>query len=80
MKVVCKKIPPTFISISLEVGRVYDAYSVKIGKPVDDRKGYSTYWYVKDSDGNVIPCEPDMEKYFVSLDKWRQQKLTEILQ
>ena len=67
MKVVCIKIPPTFATIKLEVGEIFDAYTA------------SGYWYVTDRLGNVIPCDFEVGKYFITLDKWRQKQLDKIL-
>jgi hypothetical protein len=75
MKVVCIKIPPTFATIKLEVGEIFVSFAVKsnINKNVDK------YWYVKDRLGNVIPCDFELGKYFITLEEWRQKQLDKIL-
>jgi hypothetical protein len=75
MKVVCIKIPPTFATIKLEVGEIFVAFAVQsnITKNVDK------YWYVKDRLGNVIPCDFELGKYFITLEEWRQKQLDKIL-
>jgi hypothetical protein len=75
MKVVCIKIPPTFATIKLEVGEIFVSFAVQsnINKNVDK------YWYVKDRLGNVIPCDFELGKYFITLDEWRKKQLDKIL-
>lgn len=75
MKVVCIKIPPTFATIKLEVGEIFVSFAVQsnITKNVDK------YWYVKDRLGNVIPCDFELGKYFITLEEWRQKQLDKIL-
>ena len=76
MKVVCVKIPPTFVSIKVKVGEIFDAYK----SPVEMQGKYQNfYWFVTDRLGNVIPCDFEVGKYFISLDKWRQKQLDKIL-
>lgn len=71
MKVICVKIPFTFVDIKVEVGEIFDAYTA------------SGYWYVKDRLGNVIPC--DLTKpvspgtNFIKLEEYRNQQLDKIL-
>lgn len=72
MKVVCIKIPYSFVDIKLELGEIFDAY--KSPNPLN--KGY---WYVKDRLGNVIPCDVEVGKYFITLEEWRERKLDKIL-
>ena len=66
MKVVCIKIPPTFVNIKLEFNKIYDAYRDSLG------------WYVVDELGNVIPCEFEVKKYFITLAEFRQKKLEQL--
>ena len=73
MKVVCIKIPPTFATIKVKVGEIFVAFEANINKNVDK------YWYVTDRLGNVIPCDFEVGKYFITLDEWRQKVLDEIL-
>lgn len=73
MKVVCIKIPPTFATIKVKVGEIFVAFEANINKNVDK------YWYVTDRLGNVIPCDFEVGKYFITLDKWRQKQLDKIL-
>ena len=76
MKVVCIKIPPTFATIKLEVGKIFVAFEVSdkiFNKNVDK------YWYVTDRLGNVIPCDFELGKYFITLDEWREKQLNKIL-
>ena len=76
MKVVCIKIPPTFATIKLEVGEIFVAFEVSdkiFNKNVDK------YWYVTDRLGNVIPCDFELGKYFITLEEWRQKQLDKIL-
>lgn len=76
MKVVCIKIPPTFATIKLEVGEIFVAFEVSdkiFNKNVDK------YWYVKDRLGNVIPCDFELGKYFITLEEWRKKQLDKIL-
>ena len=76
MKVVCVKIPPTFVSIKVKVGEIFDAYKSPVGMEGMDQ---NFYWFVTDRLGNVIPCDFEVGKYFISLDKWRQKQLDKIL-
>lgn len=76
MKVVCVKIPPTFVSIKVEVGEIFDAYKSpygNLGIPLN------FHWFVKDGLGNVIPCDFELGKYFITLNEWRQKQLDKIL-
>lgn len=75
MKVVCIKIPPTFANIKLEVGEIFVSFAVQsnITKNVDK------YWYVTDRLGNVIPCDFELGKYFITLEEWRKKQLDKIL-
>lgn len=75
MKVVCIKIPPTFATIKLEVGEIFVSFAVQsnINKNVDK------YWYITDRLGNVIPCDFEVGKYFITLEEWRQKQLDKIL-
>ena len=76
MKVVCVKIPPTFVTIKVKVGEIFDAYK----SPVEMQGKYqSFYWFVTDRLGNVIPCDFEVGKYFITLEEWRQKKLDKIL-
>jgi len=76
MKVVCVKIPPTFVSIKVEVGEIFDAYKSPY---VNFNPNGGKYWYVTDRLGNVIPCDFELGKYFITLNEWRQKQLTKIL-
>jgi len=75
MKVVCIKIPPTFVSIKVEVGEIFVAFeaSFNINPNVDK------YWYVTDRLGNVIPCDFEVGRYFITLNEWRERQLKKIL-
>ena len=74
MKVVCIKIPPTFVNIKLEVNEIYEAFM-----DIGTRNGvFNSYWYVVDELGNVIPCEFEVKKYFITLAEFRQKKLEEL--
>jgi hypothetical protein len=72
MKVVCVKIPFSFVDIKLEVGEIFDTY--KSPNPIN--KGY---WLVKDRLGNVIPCDFEVGKYFITLEEWREKQLEKLL-
>ena len=37
------------------------------------------YWFVTDRLGNVIPCDFEVGKYFITLNEWRQKQLDKIL-
>lgn len=73
MKVVCIKIPPTFATIKLEVGEIFVSFAVQSNITVDK------YWYITDRLGNVIPCDFEVGKYFITLEEWRQKQLDKIL-
>ena len=82
MKVVCVGIPKTNVNISLELGKVYDAFLL--------RPDLSNYWCISDSLGNIVPCDFSnfydvdyVRKYegnrnFITLDEFRQKKLKEL--
>jgi hypothetical protein len=81
MKVVCVRIPFTFIgksvNIKVEVGEIFDA------KCMYSNEGTSTgYWYIKDRLGNVIPCDltdtVSTGKYFIELQEYRNMKIQEL--
>lgn len=75
MKVVCVKIPPTFVTIKVKVGEIFDAYK----SPVEMKGMDNFYWFVTDRSGNVIPCDFEKGKYFITLEEWRQKQLDKIL-
>ncbi len=66
MKVVCIGIPPSFILLDLKIGQIFQAH-------------YNNgYWYVVDELKNVIPCEWEVAKYFISLQEYRHNKLKQL--
>ena len=68
MKVVCIAIPPTFITIKLTIGNIYEAFYKE------------HYFFIYDELGNVVPCDAfDKEKYFISLSSHRNQKIGDII-
>jgi hypothetical protein len=69
MKVVCIKIPYSFVDIKVEVGEIFDAYESPL---------FNEYWCVKDRLGNVIPCDFGVGKYFITLEEWRELQLNKI--
>jgi hypothetical protein len=77
MKVVCIKIPPTFATTKVEVGEIFVAFEASVRSNIN--KNVDKYWYVTDRLGNVIPCDFEVGKYFITLDKWRQKQLDKIL-
>ena len=82
MKVVCVKIPPTFVTIKVKVGEIFDAYKLtnsgNWSGPVTIHMN-NGYWCVTDRLGNVIPCDFERGKYFITLEEWRQKQLDKIL-
>ena len=67
MKVVCIAIPPTFITIKLTIGNIYDAFYKE------------HYFFIYDELGNVVPCDAfNKEKYFISLKSFRMNRLKEL--
>jgi hypothetical protein len=55
MKVICIKIPPTFVTIKLEIGKVYESYFRN--NYIDNGEFSSRYAYITDELGNMIPCD-----------------------
>ena len=91
MKVVCIKIPPTFATIKLEVGEIFVAFEdltfSRVQKAATNaeasvqsniNKNVDKYWYVTDRLGNVIPCDFEVGKYFITLEEWRRIQLKEL--
>jgi len=86
MKVVCITIPPTFVTIKLEVNVQYDAFKQEYNninvfvKENYNEKGLTTNgWFVRDELRNVIPCDVDRnKKYFITLEEWRDKRLKEL--
>lgn len=78
MKVICVKIPPTFMTIKVEVGEIFVAWRDYLysGNNTEYTPGY---WFVKDRLGNVIPCDVEVGKYFITLEKWREKQINTIL-
>ena len=75
MKVVCIKIPPTFVTIKLEVNVQYDAFK----QEYNNINGLtSTGWFVRDELGNVIPWDSKKSYYFITLEEWRDKRLKEL--
>ena len=76
MKVVCITIPPTFVTIKLEVNVQYDAFK----QEYNNINGLtSTGWFVRDELRNVIPCDVDKnKKNFITLEEWRDKRLKEL--
>jgi hypothetical protein len=77
MKVVCIKIPPTFATIKLEVGEIFLSFEASVQSNIN--KNVDKYWYVTDRLGNVIPCDFELGKYFITLEEWRKKQLDKIL-
>lgn len=77
MKVVCIKIPPTFATTKVEVGEIFVAFEASVRSNIN--KNVDKYWYVTDRLGNVIPCDFEVGKYFITLNEWRQKQLDKIL-
>ena len=77
MKVVCIKIPPTFATIKVEVGEIFVAFEASVQSNIN--KNLDKYWYVTDRLGNVIPCDFEVGKYFITLEEWRKKQLDKIL-
>jgi hypothetical protein len=76
MKVVCIKIPPTFTTLKIEVGEIYTAFHREYTILTDQK---ATTLFIKDNLNNVIPCDAlDRGKYFITLEKWRDSKLSEL--
>lgn len=73
MKVVCIKIPPAFVNgehvIRTEIGKVYDVLLGETG-------GGNIYAYIKDETGYEIPVD---NKYFISLEKYREEQINKLL-
>ncbi len=65
MKVVCIKIPSKFDKTDIIVGKIYDVLLGETG-------GGNIYAYIKDETGYEIPVD---NKYFISLEKYREDKL-----
>lgn len=83
MKVVCIEKPPTSISISIEVGEIFDAFG-KVVATTEEKALQNLY--VKDKLGNIIPCDVIIpngwhhkNKYFITLEEWREKQLSKIL-
>lgn len=77
MKVVCIEIPPTFATIKVKVGEIFVAFEASVQSNINPNGG--KYWYVTDRLGNVIPCDFEVGKYFITLEEWRQKQLDKIL-
>ena len=75
MKVVCIKIPSTFATIKVEVGEIFVAFESSVNII---NKNVDKYWYVTDRLGNVIPCDFEVGKYFITLEEWRRIQLKEL--
>ncbi len=79
MKVVCIGIPKTNVNISLELGKVYDAFLLDT---TYNRSDLSNYWCVRDDLGNIVPIELREVKYsercFITLSEFREMKLKEL--
>ena len=63
MKLVCIAIPPSFIQIKMEIGKVYNSFKI------------NGYTYIEDDIGNVIPTG---FKYFKPLNEVRSEKLEKL--
>jgi hypothetical protein len=76
MKVVCINIPPTFVTIKLEVNVQYDAFK----REYNIINGLtSNGWFVRDELRNIITCDVDgNKKYFITLEQWRDKRLKEL--
>jgi hypothetical protein len=74
MKVICVGIPKTNVNINLELGKVYDAFLL--------RPDLSNYWCVRDSLGNIVPCDfsnfYNDVRCFITLSEFREIKLKEL--
>jgi len=71
MKVVCIKVPPTNIVTSLKEGDFFETI------PLYDSNGRSLY--IVDLYNNIIPCDAlDSQKYFITLEKFRENNLEKI--
>ena len=74
MKVVCVGIPKTNVNISLELGKVYDAFLL--------RPDLSNYWCIRDSLGNIVPCDfsnfYDEVRNFITLYEFREKSLNDL--
>jgi hypothetical protein len=77
MKVVCIKIPPTFVTTKVEVGEIFLSFEASVQSNIN--KNVDKYWYVTDRLGNVIPCDFEVGKYFITLEEWRKKQLDKIL-
>jgi hypothetical protein len=76
MKVVCINIPPTFVTIKLEVNVQYDAFK----QEYNNINGLtSTGWFVRDELGlHAIPWDSKKSYYFITLEEWRDKRLKEL--
>ena len=77
MKVVCIKIPPTFVTTKVEVGEIFLSFEASVQSNIN--KNVDKYWYVTDRLGNVIPCDFEVGKYFITLDEWREIQLSKLI-
>jgi hypothetical protein len=70
MKVVCIKVPPTNIVTSLKEGDFFETIS---------SSNNSKSLYIVDLYNNIIPCDAlDSQKYFITLEKFRENNLEKI--
>lgn len=69
MKVVCIKIPSKFDKTDIIVGKIYDVLLGETG-------GGNIYAYIKDETGYEIPVD---NKYFISLEKYREEQINKLL-
>ena len=76
MKVVCVKIPPTFVTTKVEIGEIYTAFYKEYSILTNQK---ATALFIKDNLNNIMPCDAlERGKYFITLEKWRDSKLSEL--
>lgn len=68
MKVICIKIPPTVVRTEIIIGKIYDTFQGLTGRNI--------YTYIEDEIGNLIPVD---NKYFITLEKYREEQINNIL-
>jgi hypothetical protein len=75
MKLVCIEIPPSFVNLKLTINKIYDSWHKDELSP-HGTGVYIRYRFIKDEIGNVVPIG---SRYFMELDKWREQQIDKLL-
>lgn len=81
MKVVCIKVPKTNVKISLTKNEILEAFKESYENKMSYHMGIPREsWFIFDKFDNKIFCDAfDRREYFITLEEFRNRKISELI-